>query len=89
MLTAVAVVIGIVIGAAVLWIWLRTASASRLRLAEDQRRAILADADRDADTTCCNGAIGYIELDAATAGFAYPNRTVPNGRLVVGHEHTC
>jgi len=50
-LTAVAGVIGIVIGAAVLWIWLRTASASRLRLAEDQRRAILADADRDADTT--------------------------------------
>ena len=51
MLTAVAVVIGIALGAAGLWAWLRTASTSRLRLAEDQRRSILADADREAETT--------------------------------------
>ncbi len=51
MLTVVAAVIGIAVGAAGLWAWLRTASASRLRLAEDQRRSILADAEREAETT--------------------------------------
>ncbi len=43
--------IGIAVGAVGLWVWLRTASTSRLRLAEDQRRSILADADREAETT--------------------------------------
>ena len=51
MLTVVAAVVGIIVGAAGLWMWLRTASTSRLRLAEDQRRAILADAEREAETT--------------------------------------
>ncbi len=51
MLTVVAAVVGIAIGAAGLWIWLRTASTSRLRLAEDQRRALLADAERESETT--------------------------------------
>ena len=51
MLTVVAAVIGIAVGALGLWAWLRTASTSRLRLAEDQRRSILADADREAETT--------------------------------------
>ncbi len=51
MLTVVAAVIGIGLGAVGLWAWLRTASTSRLRLAEDQRRSILADAEREAETT--------------------------------------
>ncbi len=51
MLTVVAAVVGIVVGGAGLWIWLRTASASRLRLAEDQRRALLVEAEREAETT--------------------------------------
>ncbi len=51
MLTVVAAVIGIAVGAIGLWVWLRTVSASRLRLAEDQRRALLADAEREAETT--------------------------------------
>ena len=45
MLTVVATVIGIAAGALGLWAWLRTASTSRLRLAEDQRRSLLADAE--------------------------------------------
>jgi len=51
MLTVVAALIGIAVGAAGLWIWLRTVSTSRLRLAEDQRRSILGDAEREAETT--------------------------------------
>src|SRR6476620_3399375 len=51
MLTVVAALLGIAVGAIGLWAWLRTASTSRLRLAEDQRRAILADAEREAETT--------------------------------------
>ena len=51
MLTVIAAVFGLVIGAAALWVWLRTASTSRLRLAEDQRRTLLADAEREAETT--------------------------------------
>jgi len=52
MLTAVAAaVLGIAVGVAGLWIWLRTVSTSRLRLAGDQRRAILNEAEREAETT--------------------------------------
>ena len=51
MLTVVAALIGIAVGAIGLWVWLRTVSASRLRLAEDQRRSLLADAEREAETT--------------------------------------
>ncbi len=51
MLTVVAVLIGIAVGAIGLWAWLRTVSTSRLRLAEDQRRSLIADAEREAETT--------------------------------------
>ncbi len=51
MLTVVAALIGITVGAIGLWVWLRTVSTSRLRLAEDQRRALLTDAERKAETT--------------------------------------
>jgi ribonuclease Y len=51
MLTVVAALIGIAVGAVGLWVWLRTVSTSRLRLAEDQRRSLLADAEREAETT--------------------------------------
>ena len=51
MLTVVAALVGIAVGAAGLWVWLRTVSTSRLRLAEDQRRSLLADAEREAETT--------------------------------------
>jgi len=51
MLTVIASLLGIALGALGLWVWLRTASISRLRLAEDQRRSLLADAEREAETT--------------------------------------
>ena len=51
MLTVIAALLGIAVGAVALWIWLRTASSSRLRLAEDQRRSLLAEAEREAETT--------------------------------------
>ncbi|MEO5632457.1 ribonuclease Y [Gaiella sp.] len=51
MLTVAAALIGIAVGAVGLWVWLRTVSTSRLRLAEDQRRSLLADAEREAETT--------------------------------------
>ena len=51
MLTVVAAFVGIAVGAVGLWVWLRTVSTSRLRLAEDQRRSMLADAEREAETT--------------------------------------
>jgi ribonucrease Y len=51
MLTVVAGVIGIAVGAAGLWVVLRHSSTSRLRLAEEQRRTLLSEADREAETT--------------------------------------
>jgi ribonucrease Y len=50
MLTVIAALIGIAAGAVGLWVWLRTVSTSRLRLAEDQRRSLIADAEREAET---------------------------------------
>ncbi len=50
MLTVIAALIGIAVGAVGLWVWLRTVSTSRLRLAEDQRRSLVADAEREAET---------------------------------------
>ncbi len=50
MLAIVGVLIGIAVGAIGLWTWLRTVSTSRLRLAEDQRRSLIADAEREAET---------------------------------------
>ncbi len=49
MLTVIAALIGVAVGAVGLWVWLRTVSTSRLRLAEDQRRSLLADAEREAE----------------------------------------
>jgi ribonucrease Y len=51
MLTVIAVLVGALAGVAGTWGWLRTASSSRLRLAEDKRRAVLADAERESETT--------------------------------------
>ena len=51
MLTVIALLVGIVAGAFGTWGWLRTVSASRLRLAEDKRRAILSEAERESETT--------------------------------------
>ncbi len=65
MLTVVAALLGIAVGAIGLWAWLRTASTSRLRLAEDQRRSILADAEREAETTRREAQIESRELAVA------------------------
>ena len=51
MLTVIALLVGIIAGAVGTWGWLRTVSASRLRLAEDKRRAILTEAERESETT--------------------------------------
>ena len=49
MLTVIAAVAGLVIGAGASVAWLRAASGSRLRAAEERRDALLADADREAE----------------------------------------
>jgi len=51
MLTVIGVLVGIAVGVLCTWGWLRAASASRLSAAEDRRRTILADAEREAETT--------------------------------------
>ncbi len=51
MLTSVAVLVGLVVGVAATWAWLRAASSSRLGAAEEKRRSIVAEAEREAETT--------------------------------------
>ena len=50
MLTVVAVLVGIVVGAIAAAVGLRTLSGTRLRAAEDTRRQLLADAERQVET---------------------------------------
>ena len=50
MLTVVAVLVGIVVGAIAAAVGLRTLSGMRLRAAEDTRRQLLADAERQVET---------------------------------------
>jgi ribonuclease Y len=50
MLTIVAVVGGIVVGSLATAAWLRTASSSRLRAADEMRRSLVAEAEREAET---------------------------------------
>jgi ribonuclease Y len=49
MLTVVAVIVGGLVGAAVAAAWLHTSSSSKIRRAEESRRAMLEDATREAD----------------------------------------
>jgi ribonuclease Y len=49
MLTVVALIVGAVVGAVLAAAWLRASSGSRLRRAEETRRATLEDARREAD----------------------------------------
>ncbi len=51
MLTVIGVLVGLAAGALAMWGWLRAASASRLSTAEERRRAMLADAEREAEAT--------------------------------------
>ena len=50
MLTVIAVLVGLGIGAVVTAVWLRSASASAVRRSEEERRRIVADAEREAET---------------------------------------
>ena len=50
MLTVIAVLVGVVVGAAATAVALRLSSSSRLRRAEDARVRLLADAEREAET---------------------------------------
>ena len=50
MLTVIAVLVGVVVGAAATAVALRLSSSSRLRRAEDERVRLLADAEREAET---------------------------------------
>ncbi|MEI7759248.1 MAG: ribonuclease Y [Thermoleophilia bacterium] len=61
LLTVVAGLIGVALGVAGLWTWLRTRSASRLRLAEDTRRALVADTEREVETMRREAQIGARE----------------------------
>jgi ribonuclease Y len=51
MLTVIGVLVGVAVGALAMWGWLRAASASRLGAAEERRRAVLTDAEREAEAT--------------------------------------
>jgi ribonuclease Y len=50
MLTVIAVVVGVLVGALLATLWLRTASRSALRRAEEERRSLVETAQREADT---------------------------------------
>jgi len=51
MLTFIAVLVGLVVGAAATWGWLRATGTSRLHAAEERSKSIVADATRQAETT--------------------------------------
>ena len=50
MLTVIALLVGLVVGGAATGIWLRSSSASAVRRSEEDRRRIVADAEREAET---------------------------------------
>lgn len=50
MLTVIAVLVGLLVGGAGTTLWLRRSSGSSLRRAEEERRRLVADADREAET---------------------------------------
>jgi len=50
MLTLVGVLVGLGAGGVIMAAWLRTASASRVRAAEDTRRQLLSDVEREVET---------------------------------------
>ncbi len=61
MLTAIALLVGLVAGAAATVLWLRTTSGSRLRAAEERRTTLLADAEREAEATRREARVGARE----------------------------
>ena len=50
MLTVVALLVGLGVGAALTGVWLRASSGSSVRRSEDERRRLVADAEREAET---------------------------------------
>ena len=50
MLTVVALLIGLGVGAVLAGVWLRASSGSSVRRSEDERRRLVADAEREAET---------------------------------------
>jgi ribonucrease Y len=50
MLAVVALVVGLVVGALLTGVWLRVSSASSVRRSEDERKRLVADAERQAET---------------------------------------
>jgi len=50
MLTVVALVVGLAVGAVLAAVWLRAASSSAVRRSEEERRRLVADAEREAET---------------------------------------
>jgi ribonuclease Y len=50
MLTVIALLIGLVIGGVATAVWLRSSSGSSVRRSEEERRRLVADADREAET---------------------------------------
>jgi ribonuclease Y len=61
MLTVIAVVAGLVVGAVGATVWLRSTSSSRLRAADDRRRALIAEGEREAETLRREARIGARE----------------------------
>jgi ribonuclease Y len=50
MLTVIAVLVGLGVGAVSTAVWLRASSASGVRRSEEERRRLVADAEREAET---------------------------------------
>ena len=50
MLTLIAALVGLGLGAAATAVWLRTSSSSAVRRSEEERRRTVADAEREAET---------------------------------------
>jgi ribonuclease Y len=50
MLTVIALLVGLGVGAVLTAVWLRASSASALRRSEEERRRLVADAEREAET---------------------------------------
>src|SRR4029079_18932417 len=50
MLTVVALLVGLGVGAALTGVWVRASSGSSVRRSEDERRRLVADAEREAET---------------------------------------
>jgi ribonuclease Y len=70
MLTVIAALVGLGLGAATAAIWLRNASSSSVRRSEDERKRLVADAEREAETVRREAQVEARELAVKLRGEA-------------------